>query len=114
MPASPHPVLLSDQAALELLLEASSALLAAPDLSSVLPRLLGVASELVAAHAHALWRYHGATGEWRILASSNLSESYLRGAAVPSAPGTALEPMFAGDVEQHPLLARRAAAYRAE
>src|SRR5258706_10703871 len=102
MSSTAQSVLHSDQAALELLLEASSALLAARELESVLPKLLRVAGELVAPDAHALWRYNGAAGEWRVLASANLSGQYPDGARIATAAAGALGPLFSEDVGQHP------------
>ncbi len=59
--------------ALSVLLEASASLLSSPNLSSVLPQILKLASSVIAADAYAVWRM-GEENRWKILASEGLSD----------------------------------------
>ena len=63
---------------LTLLVEASSSLSASLDMDSVAKAVLTLSRRLVAADAHAVWRYQVATGRWGIVLASGLSEDYQR------------------------------------
>jgi signal transduction histidine kinase len=67
-----------DKASLEMVVEATRAVLADPSLSSVLPRLLQLAREYIPADAHAVWRHYEHENRWAVLASEGLSDGYQR------------------------------------
>jgi PAS domain S-box-containing protein len=98
---------------LTLLVEASGALLASPESAQVLRTILDVAQQFIHADAYAVWRKQ--SENWRLIASTGLSETYARtfvteseGAPLPDVP-FALE-----DVCGSPWLARRTEMYQAE
>ncbi|HKG23959.1 MAG TPA: GAF domain-containing protein, partial [Blastocatellia bacterium] len=101
---------------LSLLVQASETLIATPVLSEVLPAILNLSSSLVAADAHAVWRYTLADNQWRIVSASGLSEGY-KHAAIQVADSTAStmdSPIVAEDVYAEPLLAARTDFHRLE
>jgi PAS domain S-box-containing protein len=57
--------------------EASATLLTSLDAEQVLPRILDLAQQSVAADAYALWLVDADTGDWRIGLSHGLSEEYM-------------------------------------
>jgi signal transduction histidine kinase len=94
-------------------------LLGSPRMEDVLPGILAVASQTVAADAYAVWRLDRARGAWAIASHAGVSEAFAasaisrfrgRGTAAP----TGLGPIAAEDVRNTPVLAERAAAYERE
>ena len=67
-----------DKSSLEMVVEATRAVLADPSLSSVLPKLLQLARQYIPADAHAVWRHYEHENRWVVLASAGLSERYQR------------------------------------
>ena len=63
-------------ALLSLILEATRALLADPRLDFVLPPLFKLVRQFIPADAQAVWRFHEAESEWRVLGSEGLSSEY--------------------------------------
>ena len=63
---------------LELLLEASSTLLGALSVETVLPSVLELAQRTLAADAYALWQYDDAAKTWEIAIHSGLADDYVR------------------------------------
>ncbi|HLU48663.1 MAG TPA: GAF domain-containing protein, partial [Planctomycetota bacterium] len=61
---------------LTVLVEVSSTLISSLDLGDTLPRILALASRVVAADAFAMWRFLPDEDRWRIIASEGLSERY--------------------------------------
>jgi signal transduction histidine kinase len=68
----------ADKGSLEMVVEATRAVLADPSLSSVLPKLLQLARQYIPADAHAVWRHYLHENRWAVLASDGLSEGYQR------------------------------------
>jgi PAS domain S-box-containing protein len=102
---------------LMLLIEASGALLASPDLPNVLRHILHTATRFIPADAYAVWRKQPSGGLWKLVTSQGLSDSYEstayeRGAA----PGLSIpsEPVAIEDVETFPLVQHRREFHRAE
>jgi PAS domain S-box-containing protein len=61
---------------LSLLLQASDRLIGSPILSEVLPSILSLSQELIAADAYAVWRLNTSERKWRIVSSSGLSDAF--------------------------------------
>lgn len=100
---------------LYLLSEASARLLSIMENGSLLPELLEMARKLIAADAYAVWRYHSASSQWQIDASSGLSHTYQENAlktmeleAIPE------RPLFLENVEESKMVADRVALYHSE
>ncbi len=66
---------------LRLIVEASGILLEAHTVEEVLPRVLAVARETLAADAYALWRFDSDAAEWSVAATEGLSDEYVRAAS---------------------------------
>jgi signal transduction histidine kinase len=66
------------KSSLEMVVEATRALLADPSLSSVLPKLLQLARQYIPADAHAVWRHYPNENRWTVLAGEGLSDGYQR------------------------------------
>ncbi|MBV8206654.1 MAG: PAS domain-containing protein [Acidobacteria bacterium] len=114
VPRPPTPEL--SARSLRRLVESSARLLAEPDLNSLLPAVLDVAGELVAADGYALWRQLPQHDKWRIIASRGLSQFYVD-QMMQSGPGGGMQdsPIVVEDVACAPaILEPRRAIYRAE
>ena len=94
-------------------------LLGSPRMEDVLPGILTVASETIAADAYAVWRLDRARGAWVVASHAGVSDGFAatlisryqgRGTAAP----TDLGPIAAEDVRSTPVLAERALAYERE
>ena len=100
-------------AKLTALIETSRILLDTPRLGAVLPAVVQVARNLIAADGYALWRLHEDT-DWRVVVSNGVSETFAaavvpsQGAQVPQAP------LGVSDVSATASLANRQPAYAAE
>ncbi|MGE0449905.1 MAG: ATP-binding protein [Vicinamibacterales bacterium] len=93
---------------------ASGALLRSPQVADVVPAVLSVARDLLAADAYAVWQLQPERGAWQTVASSGLSEGFAR-TTVPVAPESLLrEPVAVPDAEAAPILESRREAYAAE
>jgi PAS domain S-box-containing protein len=102
---------------LMLLIEASGALLASPDLPNVLRRILDTATHFIPADAYAVWRKQPSGGLWKLVTSQGLSDSYESTAYERGgAPGLSVpsEPVAIQDVETFRLVQHRREFYRAE
>ncbi len=99
---------------LYVLAEASVNLLATPELSSVLPKILNLASSVIRADAYAVWRtYDGET--WKVIASTGLSPEYVSGLLTSrSAPTLTHEPIVINDLRSHPFFRLRGELYKLE
>ncbi len=104
------------QQALELLIQASGALVSSPRTEAVLTEVLALAQRLVAADGYAVWRVDAATREWRILAAAGLSSWYQRTVLQTIQRGGTMpeRPLVVEDVEQEPMLAGHLDLHRAE
>ena len=80
------------------ILEATRAMLLDPRLESVLPALLQLARQFIAADAQAIWRFDQQDQRWTVLASAGLSASY------------ATQFVPAGQVPEQPLIISNMAA----
>jgi signal transduction histidine kinase/ActR/RegA family two-component response regulator len=85
----------------------------------VLPAILALARELIAADGYAIWRFDQQSGIWRVGSSSAISNEFSHrvvasdgGVSVSTVPFS--DPLVAEDVEQVPMLDRMRAAYRRE
>ena len=98
------------------LVDASAALLSSLQLSTVLPTIIDLAKQVVAADAYSIWFYKAAGGDWHLVSSEGLSEEYIHntGAILTGVKLTAFPPVIASDISQEPRLASRLAAYEAE
>lgn len=102
---------------LHVLVEASASLLAVPELSAVVPKILDLATQIIQAEAYALWRTtDGFT--WKILSAKGLSQHYTA-QALPkqeniSTNGMLRQPTVIADLASHPIYAQRRAMYEAE
>jgi PAS domain S-box-containing protein len=65
---------------LQLLVEATSALLGRTSVDEILPRLLGLAQRTLYADAYALWRFDRDEGTWSVAESAGLSDGYVTSA----------------------------------
>lgn len=69
------------QRRMAVLAEASAALLGDLNTSAVLPKLLELSGEVLAADGHAVWTKDSSTGRWSVAASRGVSETYIREAS---------------------------------
>jgi signal transduction histidine kinase len=100
---------------LTVLVEASDSLLSSLKLSTLLPDILELSRRLVAADAYGVWRSSPATGEWRTLVSSGLSEDYLQFTTNNFDASRAISSLIAADnIEENAALSRRLEGYRKE
>jgi len=100
---------------LALLVEASSVLGGSSRVEELLPSILELASQLIAAEACAIWHFHQADDTWRIETSQGLSSEYLRMPIRQEHHGVASEsPYCFEDVSLAPLIASRRQLYEAE
>lgn len=101
---------------LSLLVQASESLIGSPVLSEVLPAILNLSCNLVAADAYAVWRHDPATSEWRIVSAYGLSEGYQHASIqVPADAAITMDaPLVAEDVYAEPQLAGRQDFHRLE
>ena len=102
-------------AKLTALVEASRILLDTPRLGVVLPAVVQVARNLIAADGYALWRLHDG-GDWRVVVSNGVSSTFAA-AVVPSREAAIVRfdaPIAVNDVGAAATLANRHAAYAAE
>lgn len=100
---------------LAILVDASASLLASPRLSSVLPRILSVAKQIIAADAYAVWRASSGT-KWSVAASEGMSESFQTELDSGIHTHTLLpgKPFLIPDVYQEPLVSNRREIYTRE
>ena len=106
---------------LMLIVEATNSILESLDVNAVLPKVLTLSRELIAADAYAVWKYHPTAG-WNIVVSHGLTESFLEDSR--ELPGTAPKvigggamtssPIAAEDVQNHPMLESRRQLYQRE
>ncbi|MBD2122032.1 ATP-binding protein [Trichocoleus sp. FACHB-262] len=101
---------------LTLLVEASSTLISSLELTVLLPKILDLSCNLIAADAYAVWRFLPSLNKWQVVSAAGLSEAYQQSViqvttATPTMPD---EPFVIEDVEQSPLLEMRKAGYRQE
>ena len=101
------------------LVDASASLLGSPRIEDVLPAILRLAGDVVAADAYAVWRFDAVRKAWQIASHVGVSDAF---AAVvvtshearEASPVALTQPLAAGDVERTALLRERVEAYRAE
>ena len=89
-------------ARLQTLVEAAGRLLATLDLEQVLPQVLELARQSLAADAYALWRRDVHTDEWGLQAFAELSDAYVSAASAAILRNTAQvsldAPIIASDI----------------
>lgn len=91
---------------LSLLVQASDKLIGSPTLDEVLPSILSLSRELIAADAHAVWQLNSARKEWLISSAYGLSEAF-RQSIVPITSQTISDLpniLIVEDVETEPVL----------
>ena len=102
---------------LRVLVEASASLLAIPELSSVVPKILNLATQIIQAEAYAVWRTTDGTN-WRILSAQGLSQRYsaqvLPNQQDVSSNALLREPTVIADLASHPIYHQRREMYEAE
>jgi PAS domain S-box-containing protein len=96
------------------LVEASSHLLSSLNLNHILPTILDMAHQLVAADMYAIWRFFSDTKEWRIIGEVGLSEEFKRMTLPGSGNEPLHSPMLAEDINAFPMLASRREIYTKE
>jgi len=106
----------SGEERLLLLAEASNTLLMQTDAARLPSAILDLSRRLFQADAYAIWRRHSETGDWNVIAESNLSAGYPK--HIPSTGQQQMElperPFYFSDVEEAPMLADRREGYRRE
>jgi PAS domain S-box-containing protein len=101
------------------LVSASASLLSSPRIEEVLPAIVRIAGEVVAADGYAVWRLDPLQETWTIVSHVGISEEFAR-VSLPQrqgqsgAPPSTIEPIVAEDVEAVPALAHRIDSYRSE
>ena len=102
------------------LVSRAGALLGSPRIEDVLPGILAVSKETVAADGYAVWRIDRTRNVWYIASHSGISDQFAA-AMLPSVqPGTTMstaaysEPIACEDVMADPFLAARREAYQSE
>ena len=99
------------------LIQQSGAILGSPRPETVLPGILSLAREFVAADGFAVWRFDPLAGRWAIAAhegvSAGFAEAFVPVVSADEAP-IAQQPIAAEDVMELPLLKARRQAYAAE
>jgi PAS domain S-box-containing protein len=99
---------------LRVLAEASASLLATPELSSVVAKILELASEMIHAEAYAVWRTFDDT-TWRIVAARGLSSDHLADRVTNRIPSAlTAEPIIIPDLISHPFFQFRREFYESE
>jgi signal transduction histidine kinase len=101
------------------LVSRAGAILGSPRIEDVLPGILAVARETVAADAYAVWRLDRGAAAWHIARHAGVSEEFARAivSSQDQQPSGALyprDPIAAEDVLQLPILEERRAAYLKE
>lgn len=96
-----------------LLIEASSALLAAPDSENILQKIIDLAQRFVSADAHAVWR-RVSNDEWALVSSAGLSERYIQEGRLSHAERVSPEPLTFHPSGATGLMQNRRAAYESE
>lgn len=100
---------------LTVLVEASDNLLAIPQLDRVVPAILDLSQRLIEADAYGVWRYCPESQDWRVGASTGLSESYQLRVFQGYAHNLPLDGLIvAEDVAETPALANRQQVYESE
>jgi signal transduction histidine kinase len=94
-------------------------LLGSPKIEHVLPGILTVARDTVAADAYAVWRYDRDRSAWRVASHAGVSDRFAAAMISsyqgrPVRPNENVEPLAAEDVFALPALEERREAYRAE
>ena len=101
------------------LVAASGSLLGSPRIEEVMPAIVKLAGEMVAADGYAVWRFDPLRKAWTIAAQAGMSESFAN-ASETTYQGREVttvlfaEPLIAEDVELVPMLQERGDAYRHE
>lgn len=103
---------------LRLLVEASTVLLASPDMAKVLPSIIDMAQRVVAADAYVLWRKDNQAGTWRLSSSAGVSDKFVHEGRTRVQPPLEIpsKPMIFPDVIHNadPLLEGRREAFQQE
>src|SRR3954463_16262146 len=94
-------------------------LLGSPRIEDVLPGILNVARDTVAADGYAVWRLDRNRGVWYVASHAGVSERFAASMIAsfdgrPVSPADITDPITAEDVFATPLLAERREAYREE
>jgi PAS domain S-box-containing protein len=98
------------------LVDASAVLLSSLDVGTILPTIIDLAKQVVAADAYAVWCYNHSNGFWRLMSSAGLSEGYIRnaGTILQSTKPAQIPQIIAEDVTEDEALRGRLEAYRLE
>lgn len=99
---------------LRIILNATSTLLAVPQLSHVLPQILELASRIIPADGYAIWRANPDKSAWHTIASRGLSKDYKYEVDDAQNARMDVSPIIATDVQSLPLLASRSDVYERE
>src|SRR3982751_4801562 len=94
-------------------------LLGSPRIEDVLPGILNVARDTVAADGYAVWRFDRERVAWYMATHAGVSDSFAAAMLAPQQRSSAdpvdyVEPIAAEDVFDTPMLAARRDAYREE
>jgi signal transduction histidine kinase len=98
------------------LVDASAVLLSSLQVDTILPLIVDIAKQVVAADAYSVWRYKSSAGAWQLMTAVGLSEEYTQetGTISEGATPTMILPIVAEDVTKEERLQTRLGAYRAE
>jgi signal transduction histidine kinase len=98
------------------LVDASSTLLSSLQADTILPTIVDIAKQVVAADAYAIWRYKASSGLWQLMAAGGLSEEYIQntGTILAETKPAVIPPIIAEDVTKERAIQSRLEAYRAE
>jgi PAS domain S-box-containing protein len=101
------------------LVAASGSLLGSPRIEEVLPAIIDLAGEVLAADAYSVWRFDEGRKTWGVAASKGLSEEFVKGVITShqgreAAPVAMRDPIVAANVDTVTLLEERREAYRRE
>jgi signal transduction histidine kinase/ActR/RegA family two-component response regulator len=98
------------------LVDASAVLLSSLQVDAILPMIVDIAKQVVAADAYSVWRYKLPAGLWQLMAAIGLSEEYTQntGTILSDTMPTGIPAIVAEDVTKDERLQSRIEAYRAE
>lgn len=98
------------------LVDASAVLLSSLQVEAILPVIVDIAKQVVAADGYSVWRYKAHSGLWQLMAGVGLSEEYIQqtGTVLAGTTPAPIQPIVAEDAASDERLRSRLEAYKAE